>query len=49
MRDIDQLLQSALQLLCVADLFLLVLLLQHTVEGWYNVPVDLRHLVSECP
>lgn len=41
MRRFEQLLHRVSQLLCLLDLFLLVLLLQYTVETRHDMPIDL--------
>lgn len=42
MRYLEQLLHRISQLLCLLDLFLLVLLLQYTVETRHDMPIDLE-------
>ena len=38
----EKLLHRVSQFLCLLDLFLLVLLLQDTIETWHYVPIDLE-------
>lgn len=46
MRRRDQLVERVLKLLGIGDLLLRVLLLQHPVEVWHNVSVDLPNVSS---
>lgn len=48
MRRCDQLVKGSAQLLCVVDLFLLILLLQDAVEVWHNITVYLALRQHTC-
>lgn len=41
MRRLNQLVEGISKFLCIGDLFLLVLLLQNSVEIWHNISVYL--------
>lgn len=48
MRRCNQLVKGIAQLLCVGDLFLLILLLQDSVEVRYNITVYLAPRQHKC-
>lgn len=47
-RRCDQLVKGIAQVLCVGDLFLLILLLQDAVEVWHNIAVYLALRQHTC-